>query len=63
MKKFWELPLWFFDILDFIKNSILIYSIISFICWDIDITTWNSIARFTFVLGIIVNAVFCFKND
>ena len=63
MKKFWELPLWFFDILDFIKNSILIYIIISFICWNIDITTWSFIARFTFTLGIIVNIVVCFKND
>lgn len=62
MKNFWELPLWFFDVLDFIKNSILIYLIQSFVLWNLDVTDWSEISRLIFVILLTVNAYITFKN-
>lgn len=65
MKKFnfWNLPLWFFDIISFVKNQVLIYLLLSFVMWEANIVEWNSAVRLIFVFLGIANAYVCFKND
>lgn len=53
--KWYNMPLWFIKTLDFIKNTLLIYIIFSFVAWDFNIENWWIIWKILFVFFTILN--------